>query len=692
MNSRICILIVLFLINIVYSATFPVGTGDVADISDPFGPREKEVNNVRVYDFHEGIDIGNAPQGTKVYATESGYLDYMIGTGECVQIITEEDFVLKYLHIKIDDAIKSKEIGDYIPEGSLLGTTNSEIHLHFGWFPDIEVYGTPNPGEGDLYAHNPCVYFEEIGFISSPEAATLVDESGNSIDSDDTYRFQTYDIDDGKGKFFKIGIRSFNPGLNIQRITIELTDAFNPYFTSQLLKNGVNTDFPSNQIQYVFKKNCTIEQPLDCIFLDPIWFSRDEPCHTVYIKWYLNESNWENIDRKSGLNVYLEFGEDGYVNYNNINLTVSDEEPIVPDDPIPGQINNGQLTINTSQEVDIRDHAILWDMSITTGEGYVSLRSTNSGDLTFDLYGVTNNGNIKLNSIIHNIQNDNSLRHYKINYPSTELFDNSVFLPYDDLSFLGFIEIKCQGEIIETLNNVQIEYFDGTIYLSKTWSGDETVYYDVSLLDDVILTISSGSNINLGSHKIILNEGSIQTDDYNVIHPRIELKTGSTINGYYPSISSAISDASSGQTVEVYDSQTLSNNVTIPSGVTLQIFSTNLTLGSYKIVLNGGTILADNYNNINPRIELKTSSTVNGYYPSLASAIFDASSIQTVEVNDSETLSSDLTIPSNSEITFNSDFTVENGTTLTIEEGSILTFNEASVIYIWNFKCTGYIK
>jgi len=76
--------------------------------------------------------------------------------------------------------------------------------------------------------------------------------------------------------------------------------------------------------------------------------------------------------------------------------------------------------------------------------------------------------------------------------------------------------------------------------------------------------------INLNSHTIKSTGGTITIESGATLNPYICLKTGSTINGLYPSINSALAAASSGQTIEVYGAHTLVNNLIIPSGCNLQ--------------------------------------------------------------------------------------------------------------------------
>ncbi len=130
----------------------------------------------------------------------------------------------------------------------------------------------------------------------------------------------------------------------------------------------------------------------------------------------------------------------------------------------------------------------------------------------------------------------------------------------------------------------------GQITHNECWWGTVNLTGNVTIPSGVVLRIMSNSNINLGDYKIILNGGSIQTDDYNVIHPRIELKTGSMIIGCYPSITSAFLEVSYGQSIEVYGPHTLSNDLTVPTGVGFrpQSGSELKFAAGKKLIVNGG--------------------------------------------------------------------------------------------------------
>ena len=83
-----------------------------------------------------------------------------------------------------------------------------------------------------------------------------------------------------------------------------------------------------------------------------------------------------------------------------------------------------------------------------------------------------------------------------------------------------------------------------------------------------------------------------------------------------------------------YTSVTLLDNVTVPSGVTLTINpSAVVNLNGHNLLLSGGSIIIESGANVNYLAKLKNSyNTLKGYYPTIESAISDAQSGYTVEL------------------------------------------------------------
>ena len=88
----------------------------------------------------------------------------------------------------------------------------------------------------------------------------------------------------------------------------------------------------------------------------------------------------------------------------------------------------------------------------------------------------------------------------------------------------------------------------------------------------VTLKIHSGITVNLNGNIITKGSGEIVLESGATVNPHYCIKTGSTINGFYPTLNSALSNASSGQTIVVKSSTTLTENIIVPAGVALAIY------------------------------------------------------------------------------------------------------------------------
>ena len=103
-------------------------------MSSPFGMRWHPVHNE--YRMHKGIDL-TAAQGTPIYASRSGIVDYVGyeagGAGNWVQINHQDGFKTQYMHmtkyiVKTGQRVKAGDIIGYC--GSTGASTGP--HLHFG--------------------------------------------------------------------------------------------------------------------------------------------------------------------------------------------------------------------------------------------------------------------------------------------------------------------------------------------------------------------------------------------------------------------------------------------------------------------------------------------------------------------------------------------------------------------------------
>jgi len=136
----------------------------------------------------------------------------------------------------------------------------------------------------------------------------------------------------------------------------------------------------------------------------------------------------------------------------------------------------------------------------------------------------------------------------------------------------------------------------------KTWVGvggkTHTITGNVSVPSGVTLKIKSGATVNLNSYTITSTGGTIIVQGGATINPDIRLIAGGSIKRLYLTIASAISDATSGQTVAVgAGTHFINSDITLSSGITLDIApgATIIFDGSYQIKVYG-TLKADNTN------------------------------------------------------------------------------------------------
>jgi len=91
----------------------------------------------------------------------------------------------------------------------------------------------------------------------------------------------------------------------------------------------------------------------------------------------------------------------------------------------------------------------------------------------------------------------------------------------------------------------------GELLWDETWTDGHTLSGNVTVQDNVILTIASNATIYLNGYYVkCVGDGQIIRQNNVTIQPKdIQVKSGSTIKGLYPTISSAVANAVSGQTV-----------------------------------------------------------------------------------------------------------------------------------------------
>jgi len=138
----------------------------------------------------------------------------------------------------------------------------------------------------------------------------------------------------------------------------------------------------------------------------------------------------------------------------------------------------------------------------------------------------------------------------------------------------------------------------GALSSSETWWTPVTLSGNVTVPSGKTLTITSNGSINLNGY-YIKSTGGMITNNGTVNPSNIRVEQSSTLKGFYPSISSALNNASSGQTVHVYSGTFSNSSLTVPSGVTLK-FDPNVTcqFSSGAGLYINGTLKADAASNI----------------------------------------------------------------------------------------------
>ncbi len=132
----------------------------------------------------------------------------------------------------------------------------------------------------------------------------------------------------------------------------------------------------------------------------------------------------------------------------------------------------------------------------------------------------------------------------------------------------------------------------GSLIDDELWDQDIALIGNVTIPSGVKLIMQPGITITVGSYSITSSGGTITVASgatINSSNSHTRLVTGSTINGIYSTIAAAMSEASSGQTVEVYGPHTQSSSLTISSGKTMT-FKSGATISfpsGYSLVVNG---------------------------------------------------------------------------------------------------------
>lgn len=242
---------------------------------------------------------------------------------------------------------------------------------------------------------------------------------------------------------------------------------------------------------------------------------------------------------------------------------------------------------------------------------------------------------------------------------ANQFFRRSVDVPQDQSTIASAVALAVSGQTVNVSN-------------AQTLSANVTVPSGVTLL------IKSSATINPNGYSIITTSGTITIESGATVNGPL-LMTGSTIKGIYPTMQSALGAAVSGQAVVVSNSQTLTSNVTVQSGVTLAFQTgSSVNFGSYYIIVNGSAVGVDNIN----CAYLMQSITLKGLFPSIQSAINYSSSNQTVQLQ-SRTYNGSVSVTSKTNVNING-----NGISSSTINGSV-SFNSSQGCYLQNLQING---
>ncbi len=187
-------------------------------------------------------------------------------------------------------------------------------------------------------------------------------------------------------------------------------------------------------------------------------------------------------------------------------------------------------------------------------------------------------------------------------------------------------------------------YWEGSITSNITWPATISHYYvgdNITIENGAILTLNSGAVIDLNGSSVRVINGTLNRGTNVAFNPDIRLLNGTTLKGQYPTIQSAMADATSSDQIIVYSNITVTGtlllacNVLVESGASVTFNQSNTILnGKYIRALNAvnGTFVL-NYATFSPDIRLRRGNVIKGFFPSTAVAMQFAGSDDLVEIN-----------------------------------------------------------
>lgn len=336
---------------------FPISGNSTNDFSSSFGPRNigsaNYPNSGYDYDFHGGVDIGNATTSTNVYPMFNGVVVDKDNIGAVTWITlsksSEPGVYFKYHHLHNITVDKN----DVVVGGTTILGQIEDDHLDIRY---LDKTGSLNPnyldnldwGVHDYNTRSPSY----VLVTSNTASPTFVDSDGNAF----SYLYLVEDNgtshNNQQGKYIEFGVRVLDDELDLTNVNIQLTwedDNGNTYDAVDLLLLSTCNDYSELpfMVDYDFKINCgditgtdsDVGHNCGSVGIYPRGFSRTDNYHTVYFRWYINESFWDE-NNISVYDVYADIyaldAAYNFANQNNIGIytcmdcSPPDEAPLAP--------------------------------------------------------------------------------------------------------------------------------------------------------------------------------------------------------------------------------------------------------------------------------------------------------------------------------------------------------------------------
>jgi len=140
-------------------------------------------------------------------------------------------------------------------------------------------------------------------------------------------------------------------------------------------------------------------------------------------------------------------------------------------------------------------------------------------------------------------------------------------------------------------------HWSGNMVSNTTWSGNIYMEGDVVVSPATTLTIAPGAVVNLNGHTLhISGNGNIIRQAGVTVNPDIQLLSGYTLKGQYPTLAAAFTAAQPGDAIHLASDDTLHTAWEIPAGITFKVTNeASLVLEGDLDVAYGATFLVDEH-------------------------------------------------------------------------------------------------